>query len=336
MHTIILPYFSEAEIDRYELILDHMLRLGESQAPFEFLLAASPRIEPSERLYRAASRVAPSRHFQCPTQVFGYPEGPTAMFRDCMWHGATDSDGRDDFVLWMESDMCPVKPGWLDRLDHHWRLCGDVYAMGCVIPALHGAHRQKFRLKHLVKRRRSRQVQWIAQHINGGACYRRDLIRHIPLSDQRLAFDMEIGAVLGQRGGFADTPAIAFSTLERIEDDLQDPEKVLLHGYLQDKEAFLDCCTARMEPPAKRSIMDRLRRRQAKNPREQMLEAILAAKERQPAQLNVYVRLDAATPEAASPRTGREAATPRTGREAATPLPGREAASPRPAASDAA
>lgn len=301
MHTIILPYFSEAEIDRYELILNHMLQLGESKTPFEFLLAASPRIEPSERLYRAASRVAASRHFQCPTQVFGYPEGPTAMFRDCMWHVATDNDGRDDFVLWMESDMCPVKPGWLDRLDDHWRMCGDVFAMGCVIPTLHRTQRPKFKLKRLFKRRRTKQVRWIAQHINGGACYRRDLIRHIPLTDQSLAFDMEIGAALQQRGGFADTPAIAFSTLDRIGDDLQDPEKVLLHGYLQDKQTFLQHCTERSAQPAKKPVLERLRRRQAvKSPREQLLDAILAEKDRQPAKLNVYARQDTARPAAAS------------------------------------
>ncbi len=79
-YIIILPYFSEEEVDRYELIADKMLALGPQKNHFEFLLAASPKIEPNQRLFEKMSQVAPCHHFSCPTKIFGYPEGPTAMY----------------------------------------------------------------------------------------------------------------------------------------------------------------------------------------------------------------------------------------------------------------
>jgi hypothetical protein len=35
---------------------------------------------------------------------------------------------------------------------------------------------------------------------------------------------------------------IAFSTLARVRRDVQAPDKVLLHGFMQDKDAFVDAC----------------------------------------------------------------------------------------------
>ena len=38
------------------------------------------------------------------------------------------------------------------------------------------------------------------------------------------------------------TRQIAFSTLDRVRRDVMDPTKVLLHGFMQDKDPFIDLC----------------------------------------------------------------------------------------------
>ena len=282
MHTIILPYFCDAEIERYELILEHIYRLGQQQVDYEFLLAASPKISPSERLMAAASRVAPSRHFACPSQVFGYPEGPSAMFWDCMCHLA-EGRGRTGFALWMESDMCPIKPDWLDQLDRDWEACGDIFVMGCVVPQVNRHQRTpvvgRFSNKFQHKR-------WVTQHVNGGACYRCDLVRHMPSDFRDGLFDVRLGEILGEMGGYADTPCISFSTLERLSDDLDDPQKVLLHGYLQNKDVFLQGCTKSVEEIGDGGA--KFWERQKPHPSKPVLDAILSVKDCQPPVLTIY------------------------------------------------
>ena len=119
-HVIIVPYFSEPEIDRYLKIADRLKSFGKQDVDYEFMLAASPRIEPSDRLYQGFSTIAPCRHFHCPTKIFGYPQGPTAMFWDCLDHLSQAYDLRGGFGLWLESDMVPVKRDWLTRLSAEW------------------------------------------------------------------------------------------------------------------------------------------------------------------------------------------------------------------------
>ena len=284
MHTILFPYFSEEEVDRYERILEHMLALGKQDCEFEFVLASSPRRKPSPRLLEAAQRVAPARFFECPSKVFGYPAGATAMFWDCMWHVANDrnSNPSKDFVLWMESDMCPIKEDWMDRLDAQWNQCGDALAMGISIPDVYYEKRERFRFKHLLRPRKSEQIKWISAHINGGACYRRDLVRYVGPEYREGIFDMELGQMFQDYGGYASSPAFAFSSVERVASDLDDPNKVVLHGYLQDKDYFLDAC---IDGQPRQSLP-----KTTKHPSEPMLDAILKVKEKEPQVLRVVPR----------------------------------------------
>ena len=75
-HIVILPYFCEEEVDRYLKIADKLETFPEPECQVHYLLASSPRTEPSSRLYDAYSRLGPTTSFQCPTQIFGYPQGP--------------------------------------------------------------------------------------------------------------------------------------------------------------------------------------------------------------------------------------------------------------------
>ena len=83
-HVVILPHFCEEEVDRYIQIAKQLESWPKPEVEIDFLLAASPKREPSQRLVEAYQSLGNVIPFQCPTQIFGYPEGPGAMFWDCM------------------------------------------------------------------------------------------------------------------------------------------------------------------------------------------------------------------------------------------------------------
>ena len=119
-HIIILPYFCQEEVDRYLRIAEKLKSFPQPEVLVHYLLASSPRTEPNQSLYEAYAELAPTSLFQCPSQVFGYPQGPTAMFWDSMEHIAENFADSDGFSLWLESDMAPIKPDWIDRLSDEW------------------------------------------------------------------------------------------------------------------------------------------------------------------------------------------------------------------------
>jgi hypothetical protein len=257
-HTIILPYFSREEVQRYLKIVRHIKHLAsegsgatrqaeQNSCSFHFLLAASPKIEPCEELRQACSEVAPTHSFQCPTQIFGYPAGPTAMFWDAMEY--TEShlrDSDDGFALWLESDMVPVKSDWLDRLDREWRSETETpIVMGCYIPELY--KNRVLRAKRLV----------LHEHINGGACYHKRLASLLPRSIRDEVFDMAVYREAKKIGLTICSEQIMFSTTQRARRDVLDPERVLLHGFMQDKDVFVEKCFA--------PVTERERQRQSWN-----------------------------------------------------------------------
>ncbi|MEZ6108160.1 MAG: hypothetical protein R3B96_19150 [Pirellulaceae bacterium] len=231
-HIVIVPYFSEPEIDRYLRIADRLRQFGSQGVDYQFLLAASPKIEPNDRLYQGFSDIAPCQHFQCPTRIFGYPQGPTAMFWDCMDHVANEHDLQGGFSLWLESDMVPVKRDWLARLASEWSEANSPLIMGCYVPDV-----QK---KRFFRRARL----WISEHINGGACYSNDFAHAMPLDAREGVFDTQVYQFLKETGRVVNTRQIAFSTTQRLQRDAARADRVLLHGFLQDKEAFVTACLA--------------------------------------------------------------------------------------------
>lgn len=231
--TIILPYYCQEEVDRYLRIADHIMELGPQRTRFDFLLAASPKTRTNRELEKRFSRIAPTVSFSCPTEIYGYPQGPTAMFWDCMDYIHTNSDPDDTgFAFWLESDMIPVKPFWLDGLVERWAAAGQLpLVMGCKIP---NVYKQR-----IFKRPR----KWIAEHVNGGACYARHFAGALPVNARHDVFDMAIYPFLQSRpGALMTNRAIRLSTLDRCRSDIVDPECLVLHGFMQDKDDFIDKC----------------------------------------------------------------------------------------------
>jgi len=278
-YVVIIPYFCEEEIDRFLKIANRVQRFGPQCCDYEFLLASSPLIQPSGRLYDAFQKIAPTRHFACPTKMFGYPQGPTAMFWDCFDYLAGESSNDGGFALWLESDMVPVKPDWLERIAGEWERSHDPLVMGCFVPEV---------MKHRFIRRKR---LWISEHINGGACYAKDFAKVVPDWYRSGTFDVAVYPFLKENGRFVVTPSLSFSTVDQCRIDMADPRKAILHGFMQDKDAFVDKCLQplnsneqrfRESPPymfAAKCWMTRVNLRFVKRGKEAMLQALLLEQE---------------------------------------------------------
>ena len=231
-HVVILPHFCEEEVNRYLQIAEFLKTWSKPKVEMDFLLAASPKREPSQRLADAYRELGKVTLFQCPTQIFGYPEGPTAMFWDCMEFVEQNYDGNDGFSLWLESDMCPTQPSWIDHLSDAWYAGSQrPLMMGCYVPQV---------FKHRVFRK---PKPILDPHINGGACYAMNFASQMPAEAREGVFDMAVYQYAQQRGLARECRAIAFSTSKRVRRDLLDSSKVLLHGFMQEKDSFIDACT---------------------------------------------------------------------------------------------
>ena len=230
-HTVILPYFCREEVERYLKIAERLAQFPAPKCDVTFLLASSPKTETDEDLVAAYSKLGKTIAFACPTQIFGYPEGPGAMFWDCMEYLQAKNDGGDGFSLWLESDMAPVKSDWIDRLSDEW-YAGDEtpVMMGCYVPEVY---------KHRILKRPKRILE---AHINGGACYALDFASHMPPEAREGVFDMAVFQFAEKAGRSRYTRQISFSTNQRVRRDVMDPNKVLLHGFMQEKDLFIRQC----------------------------------------------------------------------------------------------
>jgi hypothetical protein len=229
-HVIILPYHDESEVHRYLAIAALWKSLTRTAVPYEVLLASSRTMPPSESLQQAFSTIAPTTVMRCQNRVTGYPSGPTAMFWEIMDHvaGLEDDGG---FALWLESDMIPVKSYWLDRLDQCWHVQAEPLMMGRYVPSIYG-HKWRILWPKLVVR----------EHINGGACYAKKLAHRLPASAREGLFDVKVFPFAQRLGQAVAVNCIDFSTLDTLPRDVQAAEKVLLHGWQQDKTKFIAEC----------------------------------------------------------------------------------------------
>jgi archaeosine-15-forming tRNA-guanine transglycosylase len=230
-HVIILPYFCQEEVDRYLQIAARLRTFPKPNVACDFLLASSPRTETSQSLVNAYSELGNTIPFACPTQIFGYPEGPGAMFWDCMEFIEQNYQSNDGFSLWLESDMAPIKSNWLDRLSDEWYSESQTpVMMGSYVPEVYKY--RVFKKPKLI----------LHPHINGGACYAMDFAAQMPEAARTGVFDMAVYQFAKKLGRARFTRQIAFSTHDRVRRDMADQDKVLLHGFMQEKDRFIEQC----------------------------------------------------------------------------------------------
>jgi len=82
----------------------------------------------------------------------------------------------------------------------------------------------------------------LAPHINGGACYAMDFADQMPADAREGVFDMAVFQFAEKLGRARFTQQISFSTHTCVRRDIADPKKVLLHGFMQEKDRFIEQC----------------------------------------------------------------------------------------------
>ena len=71
-----------------------------------------------------------------------------------------------------------------------------------------------------------------------------DFARQMPAEARTGVFDMAVFQYAQAKSRAMSTKQISFSTHRRVRRDLMDPDKVLLHGFMQEKDQFIDECLA--------------------------------------------------------------------------------------------
>lgn len=241
-HVIILPYYSNDEIKRYLWIANFLKEFTVTKYNYEFLLAAHSSIQPSSTLFNAFVRIAPTKSLQCKTKISGFPQGPAAVFWEIMEYinGHYEKDG--GFSLWLESDMIPVKANWLDRLTEQWLRIPETVLMGLYVPDryIEGGGR-------------------IAEHINGGACYAKDFANFLPQEGRKPSFDVELFRYIRKTQRFQKSNLFAFAKIDNLWQLIHNSEKVILHGFKQNKDRFIKSCLRSLRSPWLGEIEARLR-----------------------------------------------------------------------------
>ena len=233
-HIIILPYFDREEISRYVKLAGVFRRFHSNRVKYEFLLTAGRNVSPDPSLVSLYSSIAPSRSYHCQTEITGYPLGSSAMFWETMRQIDRNYSKDGAFSLWFESDMIPVKDRWIDMLDREWRDHEDLLVMGRYVP------------KQFMKSIRS----MVPRHINGGACYSKKYYSSIPKKlREEPVFDVWPYELIRKTGRYRKSDLIQFGHLFSLTELVKSEKYAILHGYLQDKNQFLDETIARLENP---------------------------------------------------------------------------------------
>jgi len=228
-HLIVIPYYCRQEVRRFLWTADHIKRMPRAKVPFEFLISSRFDAKADDRLFDVLSAIAPTKMFRCTTQQKGNPPGSKAMFFDTMNHIALHYESDGGFALWFESDMVPIKHDWLSRISREWT---DVPQNKAVMG--HGIAPIK--------------QAGIPGHINGGACYAKNLARLVRLDkivDQHVvqkAFDMLLFQEIQRVQPYKYSKAFVNAYLSFIPRYFNDSQICVLHGWAQPKDKFVKEC----------------------------------------------------------------------------------------------
>ena len=234
-HIIVIPYYSRREIKVFLETAKTWKKLTKTNLNYEFLLSVRYDTKPDKTLEKEFSKIAHTRSIQCQTRGKGIRapakgfniEGPTAMFWDTMEYVNNNYPKDGGFVLWFEYDMVPLIPSWLDKLDEKWRT-GNYVMMGKLID------------RNWVRKYFPKCLPGMVEHINGGACYKKDFCEKVfkKKCNLKLSWDIEIFSQIKSKYSYKATNLIEFRFCHPTIIHSPHKETVLLHG-IKDLSALL-------------------------------------------------------------------------------------------------
>lgn len=158
---VILPYW-EGDRQLLSPLIELVVGLqgGGHHPRFHFLMA--PRFDSKfdEAAIERLSTTFPVHRFRCTGSSRGHPAGSNGQFVSSMMHACSRYSKWCKVVLWMELDMIPCRPDWLDALFTRWTLRKPTtHAMGHIF-SINGDP--------------------VGNHLNGGALYSPKIVQVIP------------------------------------------------------------------------------------------------------------------------------------------------------------
>lgn len=211
-HTVVLPYFSKQELDRLHNLADYLSRctFRVTNCKYNFLVVACS-MPVDDSLVAKLGTVAPTSSYATPVGKLDYGSGSCSLFWDTAQY-VHKNYPNDGFMLWMEADMVPLKPDWIDRLDALWD--NNLMIMGMQVP-------RKFY---------TGSMMITTEHINGGACYSKRLAHVVPPEGRTHPFDMSLYPYVLDKCG--TTNAFRFLSASQIHEIVFDESAVVGHAYV--------------------------------------------------------------------------------------------------------
>ncbi len=222
-HIIVIPYINQEEISRLLQIGNYLKRHTRNLCDYEFLLVNKKTVESSDVLLKTYSSIAPTSQYQPETLFNTYPEGVDECFWKSMEYIYQNHDQDGGFALWFESDMIPIASDWVDKLGEEWSKHFEVSVMGLYVP-------RKFYAKKNVL---------VGEHINGGACYSKEISKIISPEVRGKYFDTNMFHHIKKSNKYHASSLIKFGHQWSILREVKNNKAVLLHGYLQNKDSFV-------------------------------------------------------------------------------------------------
>jgi len=220
MHLIVLPHYCKVEVDNFCKTAELWAKLTKTDLEYEFLAVFPYNGRINRQLEKTFSELGKVRHLKSHYKGRGLrkPErgykmtGGTAMFWSAFEHIGEHYKDDDGFVLWLEHDMVPLVPDWLDQLDEAWQRTN----------------------KKILGQFIRKPFNNTRPHMNGGACYSKSLDKIIKTKDNyRLPFDVGLSKVA--KGKMQHTKLFELWIQEEtMGDRVPKPETVILHGVLDD------------------------------------------------------------------------------------------------------
>ena len=245
-NIIILPFWCQAELDRFEQLSIHWSQITQTVPNTEvcFLLLARWDAPDATHLIRTFGHHGETKLHRCRKPKFNSRGRPSRhrvvkhMFVQAFACVETLYSDFKGFVFWMEHDVMFTDENWLNLLNEHWFSFREdterIILMG-----------------HYVNKKNMPALKAnsaIPEHINGVACYSPSILKYLrdtDLMSSHLSFDVYLSTVL------KDTDCWKYVSCSDLwehrldyyckpvnEFSKPDPTKVLIHGC-KSEESFL-------------------------------------------------------------------------------------------------
>lgn len=187
-HVIIFPFWNENEVKTLDLLSKNWNYFANEHMEYEFLLLARSDYEGDiQFLIDQFSKIKPTKFHKCTSLIrthYSKNLNATNMFLDASEHITSRYIEDGGFFLWFEADMLPCNKNWLSQIDQEW------------------SENKPTIMGFQVTRERLNTNFLFTEHINGGACYSKNLFSLINKEKviENGVFDLAISPSLRSKG----------------------------------------------------------------------------------------------------------------------------------------